>query len=166
MATKKNTTEPEILNEDAAKEAEMQNQQMLANMQAELKALKEANAAMKKENEELRKNSVYAPSPYGSAGDYERVMEACQKAADQNLDPWKIKISVKAPRIGKGEDSYWLSVNGRTIQVPANEKYFELALPFAQCLVDEIRNRNRANDYIDSIENFDPETNPKRAKEE
>lgn len=163
MATKKNQPEmPE--NEEARLEEEDNRNQQMANMQAELKALKEAQAALQKENAELRRNSIYSPSPYGSESDYERVKKACQEAAEKDQDPWKIKISVKAPRIGKGEDSYWLSVNGRTVQIPANERNFELALPFAQCLVDEIRNRNLANDYADSIEVFDPKDNPHKAE--
>jgi len=155
MATKKE--DKPVLNlpedEDAVFEAEAEKLQQMANMQAEL-------AALKKENAELKKNSIYSPSPYGSEGDYERVQRACQQAAEQGKNPWNIKISVKAPRIGKGEDSYWLSVNGRSLQVPANERYYEMALPFAQCLVDEIKNRNAANDYIDSIEVKDPKDNP------
>jgi hypothetical protein len=164
MATKKNSpTEPMIPeNEEARTETENDRVQMMANTQAELKAMKEAYAALQKENAELKKNSIYSPSPFGSEGDYERVQKACAEAAEKGEDPWKTKISVKAPRIGKGEDSYWLSVNGRTVQIPANEKYFELALPFAQCLVDEIKNRNFSNDYVDSIEVFDPKDNPKR----
>lgn len=159
MATKKNETP--IVPEEAVQEAVPEGNQM-EQLLAQMEALKAENARFQQENEELRKNSVYSASPFGSEGDWERVQKACQAAAENGDDPWNIKISVKAPRIGKGEDSYWLSVNGRTMQVPANEKYFELALPYAQCLVDEVRNRMRANDYIDSIEQYDPETNPKK----
>ena len=67
-----------------------------------------------------------------------------------------------APRRGKGEDSYWLGINGRTMQVPADDRYYELALPFAECLVDTIRNERKANDFVDKIPNYDPITNPKK----
>lgn len=167
MASKKNAPALEVpANEDAElgqeseKLAQMAedskpNPQMLA-MMAEMERLK-------KENEALRKNSVYSPSTEGGASDRERVAKACEEAAKQGQDPWKIKISVQAKRIGKGEDSYWLCVNTRSIAVPANDRYYDLALPFAQCLVDEIAARTRAEDYADKIEVYDPVLNPKPA---
>ena len=170
MATKKNAPALEVPeNEDAELEQESEklaqmaedskpDPQMLA-MMAEMERLK-------KENEALKKNSVYSPSSEGGASDRERVAKACEEAAKKDQDPWKIKISVLAPRIGKGEDSYWLCVNGKSIQVPANDRYYELALPFAQCMVDEIAARTRAADYADKIEVYDPVLNPKPADKE
>ena len=161
MATKKSAAqEPEVITEEIEQVKEpgpldQPNPQMLA-MMAEMERLK-------KENEKLKKNSVYSPSTEGGASDRERVAKACKEAAEKNQDPWGIKISVLAPRIGKGEDSYWLCVNGKSIQVPANDRYYELALPFAQCMVDEIAARNRAADYTDKIEVYDPVLNPKPA---
>ena len=152
MAAKKDSTP--VLEEPVKEEA---------NEAAKLEEMQKRLAELEKENAQLKKNSVYSPSPFGGAQDFERVKAACQQAAEDGADPWGIKISVNAPRIGKGEDSYWLCVNGRTIQVPANDRYFELALPFADCLVDEIENRKRANDYIDSIQVYDPDSNPKPA---
>lgn len=126
--------------------------QMLA-MQKEIERLK-------KENEQLKVNSVFSASPMGGESDCERVQRACEAAAKAGKDPWDIKISVQASRIGKGEDSYWLCVNGKSMQVPANDRYYDLALPLAQCLVDEIRSRTRAADYVDSIQVYDPKENP------
>lgn len=160
---KANTTPAAETENKAAEEKPEKATQNLQEMQDEIRRLKGQLDEQKKANAELKRNSIYSPSPYGSAGDYERVKEASAEAAEKGENPWTIKISVKAPRIGKGEDSYWLSVNGRTMQVPANEKYFEMALPFAECLVEEIRNRNRAADYVDGIEVYDPETNPRKA---
>ena len=163
MANKKDSTpvlkvEPEEVSEEKALEQEAE---AIAKMRAEMEAQQARLDALQKENEQLKKNSIYSSSPFGGAQDYERVHKACEEAAKAGEDPWEIKISVNAPRIGKGEESYWLCVNGRSIAVPANNRYYELALPFAQCLVDEIRNRYRAEDYADSIENYDPVTHPK-----
>lgn len=158
MAGKKNAapeTEVPVNEEVLEPQAEEQtgpDPQMLK-MQAEIERLK-------KENERLKQNSVYSASPMGSASDYERVQAACEKAAADGVDPWTVKISVLAARIGKGEDSYWLCVNGKTMQVPANERYYELALPLAQCLVDEIQARRKAADFADSIQVYDPKENP------
>ena len=108
------------------------NPQMLA-MMAEMERLK-------KENEALRKNSIGGGGDAGGRTDYERVQEACEKAAAEGKDAWDIKISVRAPRRPAKEDPfYWFNINGRTIQIPATDRYYELALPFAALQVDLIR---------------------------
>ena len=160
MATKKTTEakEPEVREEAVNQESDVT--QAMADLKKEMEALKKQLDAQKKENEELKKNSVKASSPFGGDTDSQRVYKACQEVAEAGGNAWDRTISVLAPRIGKGEDSYWLSVNGRTMQVPANDRYYELALPFAQCLVNEISARHLAADYMDTIEVYDPKTNP------
>ena len=156
MATKKSTAQevPEVVNTEAAEAGPLdQPDPMMLKMQAEIERLK-------KENEQLKINSIYSGSPAGSESDVERVRRACEQADRDGVDPWTVKISVLAQRIGKGEDSYWLCVNGKSMQVPANDRYYELALPFAQCLVDEIRSRYRAADFAGSIQVYDPKDNP------
>lgn len=156
MATKKSTAQeaPEVVNTEVAEAGPLdQPDPMMLKMQAEIERLK-------KENEQLKINSIYSGSPAGSESDVERVRRACEQADRDGVDPWTVKISVLAQRIGKGEDSYWLCVNGKSMQVPANDRYYELALPFAQCLVDEIRSRYRAADFADSIQVYDPKDNP------
>lgn len=158
MATKKVSTPvlEEPVNEEVKLEEAAQQAQMMANMQAEL-------AALKKENERLKANSVAASGATGAKSDYERVQDACKKAAEEGADAWEIKISVRAPRRPSKEDPfYWLSINGRTIQIPATDKYYDLPLPFAAALTDMIQAEWHANDYIDSIEEYDPITNPHR----
>ena len=152
MATRKSGT-PVPENEETELKPEKDS---AAEMQAELERLRA-------ENERLRMNSVAAYGAAGAKSDIERVQEACRSAAEKGLDSWEVKISVRAPRRPAKEDPfYWLSVNGRTIQVPANDKYFELPLPFAACLTDMIAAEWLAADYSDSIENYDPVTNPKK----
>lgn len=160
MATKRSSTpvleEETPVEEEATQEAERDEKQRIANMEAEL-------AALKKENERLKASSIAAPAPGGAMGDFDRVQEACRKAAEAGQDAWQVKISIRAPRRPAKEDPfYWLSVNGKTLQVPANDKYFEMALPFADCLVQMIAAEWFANDYADSIEEYDPVTNPHR----
>ena len=57
---------------------------------------------------------------------------------------------------------YWLNVNGRTVQIPADDRRYDLKLPWAACLMDSLEAENRAADYQDSLEVYDPITNPKR----
>ena len=142
---------------------ETETEEMIPDKELELQRLREELAAQKAENEKLRMNSVAAYGAAGAKSDHERVQDACKKAAEEGADSWNIKISVRAPRRPSKEDPfYWLSVNGRTIQIPANDKYFELPLPFAACLTDMIAAEWLAADFSDSIENYDPVTNPKK----
>ena len=153
MATKKSTP---VLETPETEEPEVKKNEEQARMMAELEALR-------KENERLKANSVAAYGAAGAHSDYERVQAACRKAAEEGADAWGIKISIRAPRRPAKEDPfYWLSVNGRTLQVPANDKYFDMPLPFAACLTDMIQAEWFANDYADSIEEYDPVTNPHR----
>ena len=155
MATKKNGTPvPEIPEENAEEVKNVQTD--AASMLAELEKLR-------KENERLRKNSVAAYGAAGAKSDYERVKDACDRAAAEGRNAWDEKISIRAPRRPAKEDPfYWLSVNGQTMQVPANDKYFELALPYADTMVNMIAAEWFANDFADSIEEYDPVTNPHR----
>jgi len=159
MATKKNAAQeaPEVIEEITE---EKTNQDPLAQPDPQMLAMQKEIERLKKENEQLKVNSVFAASPTGGESDSERVYKACEQASKAGKDPWDVKISVQAQRIGKGEDSYWLCVNGRIMQVPANDRYYDLELPFAQCLVDEIRSRYRAADFADGIQVYDPENNP------
>ena len=158
MATKKNAAQEAPVNEEEILEAAEAVQEPEPDPQ--MLAMKKEIERLKKENEQLKINSVYSASESGGMTDSERVKKACEEAAKAGKNPWKIKISVQARRIGKGEDSYWLCVNGKAMQVPANDRYYDLALPLAQCLVDEIRSRTRAEDYTDSIQVYDPKDNP------
>lgn len=149
MATKKSTP---VLETPETEEPEVKQNDLMAELEA-----------LRKENERLKQNSVAAYGATGARSDYERVQDACKKAAEAEADSWGIKISVRAPRRPAKEDPfYWLSVNGRTLQVPANDKYFDMPLPFAACLMDMIQAEWFANDYADSIEEYDPVTNPHR----
>ena len=144
MAAKKDSTP--VLNEEPEEKMEA------APDNGKLEELQRKYEALQKENEMLRKSSIGSHSPFGGKSDFERVQDACREAAEAGLDPWKEKISIRAPRRPAKEDPfYWLAINGRTMQVPANDKYFELSLPFAECLVNMIHAEYRAADYIESV---------------
>lgn len=158
MASKKTTTPPEvqeemIQEEPAAKEpaAKVPENAELAAARAEIEALKKQLAAK---------------APARRAGgstetDYDRVHRIEQEAAEAGQDPWEIEIEVLAPHREKSEDPwYWVNVNGRTVQIPANDRYQTMKLPFACVLVDLLKYEKHSLDYQDSLEVFDPETNP------
>ena len=163
MATKANSTPVLEVPKDEDRDLEKEAGKLEAMANAQKEAMLAEIEKLKAENERLRKNSVLAGNAMGQKSDRDRVREACEKAAKEGVDAWSQTISVRAPRKpAKEEPYYWISVNARTIQVPANDRYFDLPLPFAQCLVDMVAADWMAQDYSDSIENYDPITNPKK----
>ena len=93
--------------------------------------------------------------------DYERVKQACEECEAGGVDPWTVKISIMVPHRAPTEDPfYWISVNGMSVQIPANDRYQEIKLPWADVLVETLRSEKRALDYQDSLEVYDPVTNP------
>ena len=150
MATKKNPeTELEKL-ETAEPVKETAKDNETAKLQAEIAALK-AQLAEKK------------PAGRSTESDFDRVHRAEEEAIAGGVDPWTVEIDVLVPHREKSEDPwYWLSVNGRTVQIPSNDRYQKMKLPFACVLVDTLAAQRRSIDYQDSLEVFDPETNPHR----
>ena len=126
------------------------------------KTLQDRIRALEAENK-LLKEQRGGGTPFGGKTDYERVQEACKKAAAEGVDPWSVKISVKSPRRPAKEDPwYWLNTNNKSVQIPANDRYFDLALPWAETLVNMIKADWAAQDFQDNLEVFDPVTNPHR----
>ena len=162
MATKKNST-PVLDNpvdEEAKAEEQRDEAQQMANLQAEL-------AALKKENESLKRNSIAAKSDAGSMSDYERVRKLEREGYIQGyvavLDAEKLDCGFVAfcyIKMRQHSHENAVQLMAAVQQVPANDKYFEMALPFAETLVNMVWAENFSNDYIDGIEDYDPVTNP------
>ena len=115
-------------------------------------------ARLKAQLDEANRRAAYT-SPQD---DWDRVQRLAQDAADQGLDPWQIMIAIRVPRRPPKEDPwYWININDRSVQIPANDNVQEMRLPFAETLLGMLRAENRAQDFADSIEVYDPVTNPK-----
>ena len=147
MATK-NNPEKELENLEAT-EQEPVKENETAKLQAEI-------AALKAQLEQSKK-----PAGRNAESDFDRVHNAEAECVLSGTDPWGVEIDVLVPHREKTEDPwYWVSVNGRTVQIPANDRYQKMRLPFACVLVDTLAAQRRSIEYQDSLEVFDPETNP------
>ena len=73
-----------------------------------------------------------------------------------------IHLCVRVPeRRDTTEKSYWLCVNGRSVQLPANNQYQEMKLPFAEALMNALKADRFAQQFADTqIQVYDPITNP------
>ena len=154
MATKRKPAETENeeqLLEQPAEETQPKNAQSekLKAQQAEIEKLKAQLAAAQQAKPGARQN------------DAEVVRKACEEAVKAGVDLWTVKVSIRAPRKpGKEDPWYWLNVNGRSVQIPADDKYYDLALPWAETLINSLEAERKAADFQDSLEVYDPVTNP------
>ena len=84
-------------------------------------------------------------------------------AEEAPSDSWEIEEEVLVPRRPKGEEQfYWLCINGRSVQIPANGRVQTMKKPFAEALRNKIEADAAADDMADSIEVHDPITNPNK----
>ena len=157
MASKKT---PELKPEKEDQELEAvaeKGEGLTAEAEAKMKAQQAEIEKLKKQLAEAQKSVPAAVNQ----NDAEVVRQAAVKAAEEGTDPWTVKVPVRAPRrSGKEDPWYWLNVNGKSVQVPADDKYHEMKLPWADALVSMLEAEKNAEAYQDSIEVFDPVTNP------
>lgn len=154
MATKK-TTVPEL------SVPEMEDKELEEAGKLQKKA--DEMAAKDAEIEKLKKQLAEAQKPASRETDYERVHRIEKETEAAGVDPWTVLVDVLVPHREKSEDPwYWLNINGRSVQVPARDRYEKLKLPWACLLVDHLKYEKASVDYQDSLEVFDPATNPHR----
>ena len=119
-------------------------------------------AKLKAEISRMKSDRSAAPFTPGSRQDAARLMVIAESAAESGKDPWSIMVDVRVPKkAGAGDDDYWLNVNGISAQVPANGEVQKLKLPWAMTLMNSIEAEEMALDFADSIQVYDPKTNPK-----
>ena len=148
MATKR-TAKPEV----SAEEETIVTEQ--AEEPKDLEQAKEELAALRAQIAEMQKPRA------GKETDYDRVHRIEKETAEAGIDPWTVMVEVLVPHREKTEDPwYWINVNGLSVQIPANDRYQNLKLPWACVLVDLLKYEKASIDFQDSLEVFDPETNP------
>lgn len=162
MATKRKTAaeireeeivreQTELMEEEAAEETEPAEDAK----DAEIASLKKQLAKMAAENA----REVFVPN---GRGDMERLMRVAQDAEESKTDPWKVFVNVRVPRkMGAGDDDFWVAVNGRTAQIPANGQVQEMKLPFAMALMDALEAEEKAIEFAEGLKMYDPINSPK-----
>ena len=90
----------------------------------------------------------------------EDLKEETEPAAEEQpkiTDEWDETIEMIVPRKPKGEDqSYYICVNDRRFQIPANGKMQKLPKPIALILQDSLEMESEADDYADKLPKQDP----------
>lgn len=136
--------EPGTMKEDAKQAKQDAKDKRIAELEARLAEAEKLAAAMTK------------------GDDFKVVQQKSQECADQDIDPWGVTVSIRVPaRRDSNDPYYWLCVNGRSVQIPANNEYQEMKLPFAEALVNMLRAERHAQNFADEeIQIYDPKTNP------
>ena len=160
MASKKTNPAPETNNE---LDQEAQAEEARDSLQAKVNEISKKDAII----EDLKRQLEAAKKPFARSSsnetDYDKVHRIEKETAEAGIDPWTVKVDVLVPHREKSEDPwFWLNVNGQSVQVPANDRYQALKLPWACVLVDLLKYESFSMDYQDSLEVYDPETNPKK----
>lgn len=169
MASKKTTTPKQEVPETEGQEPEMTVEQLEEMARAEeAKPLKAEKPQKNREAElaaevERLKAQLAAGSKKSVMGDYERVMQASEECAAAGMSAWDMEIEVMVPHRERSEDPwYWVNVNGVSAQIPANDRYQKMKLPWACVLMDLLKAEKASADYQDSLEVYDPVVNPKK----
>ncbi len=91
-------------------------------------------------------------------------MATAKKAAEENNEvkadftgetgEWAEEVTIHVPRKPKGEDPfYYVCVNDRRYQVPANGKMQTMPKPIAEILQGSVAAEGEADDFIDRLPN-------------
>ena len=84
-------------------------------------------------------------------------VEAEEEKAPEIKDAWGETIEMIVPRKPKGDDqSYYVCVNDRRFQIPANGKMQMLPKPIALILQDSLEMESEADDYAEKLPKQDP----------
>ena len=151
--------------EKTPEESAVKAQDIQEQIQEMQKIMQEQKSMIDKLNKELVTERSKASVPRQT--DKSRVQEAIRQAIAEGKNLWDVKIPVRArPRQGTTEKHYWMGVNGRFIAVPADDKYYDLALPFAECLVNAMDAEVFVKDYADKIQVHDLISNPHEEEKE
>ena len=143
-------TEEQELEETVKKDDGLEAEAKVKAQQAEIEKLKKQLAEAQKAKPAARNRD-----------DAEAVRQAGRDAIAAGVDPWTVTVSVRSPRrSGKEDPWYWICVNGQGVQIPADDKYHDVKLPWAEVLVDMLAAERNAEEFQDSIEVYDPVTNP------
>ena len=165
MATKNNPELKVPKNEEKELEAVAEKSDQIAKKAAESDAeMQKKLQAQAAEIEKLKAQLAKNAQPLNrKQDDFETVMQASKEAAEKRLDPWDVKVTIRVPHRQRNEDPwYWVNINGKSAQIPADDRYQEMALPFAETLLNSLEAERMAAEYQDGIEVYDPVTNPHR----
>ena len=149
----------------APSHAEKENEELKSMLRDMQKMMAQMQTQMEQQQEQIRQMAAGEAAPARPKTqtdiDAEAIRKVAQETAEAGKDPWTVEVEVFVPHRDKGEDRwYWVNINDRSAQIPADDRRQTMKLPFALILTDMLKAKQREEEYIDSIEVYDPKTNP------
>ena len=109
-----------------------------------------------------KKATTALEMPENEDAKLEQEAEKLEKLAETEQpvkSEWDEEIEMIVPRKPKGEEKYYyICVNDRRFQVPADGKMQKLPKPIALVLMDTLEAEQKADDFADNIPNEDVTT--------
>lgn len=79
-------------------------------------------------------------------------VKAAEEATEQPVNEWEEFIDVVVPRHGRGQEkTFFVAVNGRNAQVPADGKLHRLRKPHALALLDSLQAEAVAEEFAEDL---------------
>ena len=153
--------QPKAMESGLQKENDDLKKQML-DMQRQMLEMQNQVAEQLKLMQQMAAGNVEKPRPLTQTEkDAENARKMADEAAANGVDPWTLEAEMFVPHRDPGEDKwYWLSINDRTAQIPANDSRQVMKLPFALVLADTLKAKRREEEYMDNVQVYDPQSNP------
>lgn len=140
MATIKNTKNQNVQEEPIQESTTATEEQVAKAPDPEVEALKAQVATLMAELKAVKEEAAKAEPE-----------EAAEETAEHE-DEWEIYEEVYVPRHGRGQEpNFFISVNDRTVQIPADGKYHRMRRPFAEVLRMSIEAEAAAEKYADEV---------------
>lgn len=180
MAAKKTAPAEEVkaeeqeVKETPAKEAPAENLQQenddLKKLMLEMnKTLQQMQSQIQAQQEQIEKMASGEAAPQRPKTQaevvWEEIHEKDREVAEAGGDPWQVEVEMFVPHRDPGEDRwYWFRINDRTVQIPANDSRQKMKLPYALILADTLKAKHQEEEFIDSIQVYDPKDNPHQGR--
>lgn len=152
MATKAKANEAATEEQTLTEGQEENNQAVEKDPADEIKAIKDEMAELKALLKAGLAQMVQTTSkPVEGPG--ENVVETLGEAADTDAGTeWDEYMEVIVPRHGKGQEKYfYVCVNDRSVQVPADGKRHKMRKPHAEVLLASLEAEADAENFADSV---------------
>ena len=82
----------------------------------------------------------------------EVIEEAAETAEEPAKSKWDVIVTVRTPRKSK-HDFYYVCVNDRRFEIPADGKEHEMPLPIAEVLMQTLDAEAAADDFAEGVPN-------------
>ena len=162
-------TKEQATAQPAPSQAEKENEELKTMLRDMQKMMESMKTQMEEQQEQIRKMAAGEMKPERPKSqtdiDNEELQRIATEAAEAGKNAWDVEVEIFVPHRDKGEDRwYWLNINDRSAQIPADDRRQKMKLPFALILSGMLKAKQREEEYIDNVQVYDPISNPHQGR--